>query len=113
MDLNCNPQPDHIGEPADMVPRPPKMNDTPTPKTDAVEHDCNRLPIVMGFLKMRDHAKEQERQLQQTKDALHATHKDRLADAAERRKAIQERQTNAGSNIEAYLPQCPGSYENH
>ena len=43
------------------------------------------MPVTLGYLKMRDHAKDLERQLQQTKDALHAAHKDRLADAAARR----------------------------
>jgi hypothetical protein len=61
------------------------LQDTPTPKTDAIEHACNRQPIVLGYIKMRDHAKEIERQLQQTKGALHAAHKDRLADAKSRR----------------------------
>ena len=41
-----------------------------TPITDAVEHECNRLPLVLGFLKMRNHAQELEIQLQKANGAL-------------------------------------------
>lgn len=33
-----------------------------TPLTDAIETQCNRMPIIMAFLRMRDHAREIERQ---------------------------------------------------
>lgn len=35
--------------------------------TDEMEHECNRMPITLGYLKMRDHAKAMEAKLSERK----------------------------------------------
>ena len=63
--------------------------------TEEIERDCSRLPLELGYLKMRDHAKELELELEQSRQ-------DRIA-GAECSKRLAAKLAACSPNLSAAL----------